>query len=121
MPHRNYSAGRNSTLPSNLAGLSNSGCLAFRGRTRIFSGMSFERALPLPVLGNSTGIRELDLVTLAVPVRSDEGHDVPAGSVGTVVGIWAGGSGFEVEFLEPFEALATVRSREIGDHRPFDA
>ncbi|MCJ2094850.1 DUF4926 domain-containing protein [Methylobacterium sp. J-072] len=76
---------------------------------------AFSRSLP----GNPAAVRELDLVRLAVPVRSDAGQDVPAGAVGTVVGIWAGGSGFEVEFSEPFEALATVRPREIADHQPF--
>jgi hypothetical protein len=81
--------------------------------------MSVAAAFPQSLPGSPAEIRELDLVKLAVPVRSDAGQDVPAGAVGTVVGIWAGGSGFEVEFSEPFEALATVRSREISDHQPF--
>jgi hypothetical protein len=34
---------------------------------------------------------------------------VPAGSIGTVVAIWAGGQAFEVEFTRPVDALATIK------------
>lgn len=63
-------------------------------------------------------ILELDRVTLANAVESDDGEIVPAGSTGTVVGIWAKGAAFEVEFAHPFSALATVRADAIGSHIP---
>ena len=52
---------------------------------------------------------ELDDVTLAAPVHvAALDRDLPAGSHGTVVGVWQGGRAYEVEFSEPFEALVTV-------------
>ncbi|MCJ2074116.1 DUF4926 domain-containing protein [Methylobacterium sp. E-016] len=53
-------------------------------------------------------IDELDHVTLAYPVESAAGERVPEGASGTVVGVYAGGKAFEVEFTQPFNALATV-------------
>ena len=58
-------------------------------------------------------IAALASVTLAVPVLSDEGGMVPAGAQGTVVGVWAGGDAFEVEFTQPFEALASVEASQL--------
>lgn len=52
---------------------------------------------------------ELDDVTLTKPVFVDAlGRELPAGSHGTVVGIWQGGRAYEVEFTRPFECLVTV-------------
>ncbi|GJE58540.1 DUF4926 domain-containing protein [Methylobacterium trifolii] len=59
-------------------------------------------------------IDALDEVTLAVAMRSDDGATIPEGSSGTVVGVWAGGNAFEVEFSEPFHALATVERAAIA-------
>ena len=53
-------------------------------------------------------IEELDRVELLANVLGDDQVTVPAGSVGTVVAIWAGGAAFEVEFTQPVDALATV-------------
>ena len=53
-------------------------------------------------------IEELDRVELLADVLGDDQVTVPAGSVGTVVAIWAGGAAFEVEFTRPVDALATV-------------
>ena len=55
-------------------------------------------------------IQELDRVALLVDVLGDDDVRVPAGSVGTVVAIWAGGAAFEVEFARPVDALATVEA-----------
>jgi hypothetical protein len=62
--------------------------------------------------------RELDRVTLSVPVESDEGRLVPTGSTGTIVAVWPGDDAFEVEFTTPFEALATVEARQISEVCP---
>jgi hypothetical protein len=55
--------------------------------------------------------KELDdvVLTATVYVRSVD-RELPAGSRGTVVGIWRGGDAFEVEFAKPFECLVTVRA-----------
>lgn len=52
---------------------------------------------------------ELSLVSLLEDVPTD-GSDViiPAGSVGTVVHVHGGGSGYIVEFVEPAGALTSV-------------
>jgi hypothetical protein len=60
-----------------------------------------------------TGVRrifeELDDVTLPAPVHvASLERELPAGSHGTVVGVWQGGRAYEVEFSEPFECLVTV-------------
>ncbi|WP_288586202.1 DUF4926 domain-containing protein [uncultured Methylobacterium sp.] len=60
-----------------------------------------------------SAFRELDTARLLVPVMDDEGREVPAGSVGTVVGVWNRGEAYEVEFAIPFEALATVMAGQI--------
>jgi hypothetical protein len=53
--------------------------------------------------------KELDDVALAAPVYVKAlNRELPAGARGTVVGIWRGGDGFEVEFWKPFECLTTV-------------
>jgi hypothetical protein len=55
-------------------------------------------------------IQELDRVVLLADVVGDDKVPVPAGSVGTVVAIWADGAAFEVEFTRPVDALATVEA-----------
>ncbi|MCF4124007.1 DUF4926 domain-containing protein [Methylobacterium sp. SyP6R] len=58
--------------------------------------------------GEPSRIEELDRVELLADVLGDDQVTVPAGSIGTVVAIWAGGAAFEVEFTRPVDALATV-------------
>ncbi|MGU3539651.1 DUF4926 domain-containing protein [Methylobacterium sp. A54F] len=60
-----------------------------------------------------SSIRELDRVRLLSTVVSDDRQKVPMGSEGTVVAIYANGEAFEVEFVHPFEALATVDGRSV--------
>ncbi|MGE8131862.1 DUF4926 domain-containing protein [Methylobacterium sp. NPDC080182] len=67
---------------------------------------------------SAASIAELDRVTLSQEVEGDEGEKIPAGSTGTVVGIWAGGAAFEVEFAQPLSALATVKADAIASHQP---
>ena len=50
---------------------------------------------------------DLDVVVLTADVMSDEGKVIPAGTSGTIVGIWENGLEFEVEFTDP-DMLATV-------------
>ncbi len=87
--------------------------LAKNGRTDAAIGASrSERTVRIGA------IAELDRVTLLRDVQGDEGEIVPVGATGTVVGIWAAGSAFEVEFSEPVSALATVKVDAIAAYLP---
>ena len=69
-----------------------------------------------PVLTYSTtpaephGFAELDGVRLLRPVTTDEGMTIPIGIEGTVVGVWAQGRAYEVEFAA---GLATVEAAHL--------
>ena len=54
-------------------------------------------------------LAELSMVALLRDVMTDDGVTVPAGTEGTIVGIWANGEAYEVEFDEPVVGNATVR------------
>lgn len=56
---------------------------------------------------------ELTLVTLLSAVTADSGATVPAGTTGVIVGVWAEGEAYEVEFAEPAGALATVEAGQL--------
>jgi hypothetical protein len=43
-----------------------------------------------------------------------EGRVLPAGSTGTVVGVWLTGNAYEVEFYEPFHAVVTLKPKAIA-------
>lgn len=67
------------------------------------------RQQPVATAGSVGGFAELDEVTLTMPVYVEAvGRELPAGSHGTVVGIWQDGQAYEVEFTRPFTCLATV-------------
>lgn len=53
-------------------------------------------------------VRELSRVRLTRSIATESGRVLPAGSCGTVVGTWAEGQAYEVEFLRPFTALEAV-------------
>ena len=55
---------------------------------------------------------ELSRVALRVAKHVNEG-DLPAGSQGTIVGIYSDGAGYEVEFVQPISAVVTLSSNEI--------
>ncbi len=59
-------------------------------------------------------IGELDVVRILVPVQTDEGETIAAGTEGTVVAAWAGGAAFDIEFAEPVLGLATVRIEHLA-------
>ncbi|MCJ2102230.1 DUF4926 domain-containing protein [Methylobacterium sp. E-046] len=66
-------------------------------------------------------LRDLDDVVVLASVVTDDGETIPAGTEGTIVGVWKDGEAFFVEFAEPEGALATVRPinlRRIGRHAP---
>ncbi|WP_245524351.1 hypothetical protein [Methylobacterium nonmethylotrophicum] len=45
---------------------------------------------------------------MTIPVTTGDGDAIPAGTEGTIVGIWRDGAACEVEFAQPPGALATV-------------
>lgn len=74
---------------------------------------------PRPEEGSVSGDRyerhpELSRVSLARPVEV-EGGILPAGSTGTVVHVYPGERAYEIEFVRPFHALATVVSAAIKE------
>ncbi len=65
-------------------------------------------------------LRDLDRVALTAAALTDDGDRLEAGTEGTIVGVWRGGSAYEVEFAEPPGALATVEaaSLRLVEHGP---
>ncbi len=55
----------------------------------------------------------LALVRLRRSVVTDEGADVPVGTLGTIVAVWAAGAAYEVEFAAPYEGSATVDVEDL--------
>jgi hypothetical protein len=60
-------------------------------------------------------LEEHDLIALTEAV-SDEGHLIPAGTIGTIVGVWAPEEAFEVEFTEP-QAVLTLQRKQVRLHQ----
>ena len=61
-------------------------------------------------------IEELTRVALSKPVETESGV-LPAGSMGTVVGVYQSGAAYEVEFANPFHTVATVMPDAIRHAR----
>ena len=61
----------------------------------------------------SVALPELSRVEITCEVRTDEGVTIPSGSIGTIVGTWAGGEAYEVEFARPVNGLATVEAHSL--------
>ena len=61
-----------------------------------------------------SGDRHLSRVSLARPVIVEEGV-LPPGSTGTVVHVYPEERAYEVEFVRPFHALATVEYAAIQE------
>jgi hypothetical protein len=66
--------------------------------------------------GTHQPIEELTRVALSKPVETEDGV-LPAGSMGTVVGVYRGGAAYEVEFAKPFHTVATVMPDAIQNAR----
>lgn len=77
---------------------------------RVVSDQAFP--LELRVADHSPLIRELDSVRLCGDLLTEQGL-LPLGEIGTVVHCYAAGAAFEVEFIRPFPAVATLRREEI--------
>jgi hypothetical protein len=58
-------------------------------------------------------LAEHSLAALASPLDLDDGRTLPAGAAGSVVGIWAEGKAYEVEFVKPFHAVVTVPAHKL--------
>jgi len=65
------------------------------------------RAKPRPIFP------ELSRVRLAKEFCLGEGKTLPVGTSGTVVGVWAQGEAYEVEFSKPFHAVLTVPAQQL--------
>ena len=57
---------------------------------------------------------ELSVVALSRPVKV-EGRLLPVGSTGTIVHVYPQEVAYEVEFSQPFHAIATVEAIAIKD------
>ena len=68
-----------------------------------------------PMAGGNEAARSAELapVTLKRPIEA-EGRRLPAGSRGTVVAAYRDGTGFEVEFFEPFHAVVTLEADDLA-------
>ncbi len=83
------------------------------------AGAASEEGAPTKTKGRA----ELDLVCLSRPVKANfqpgedgfaTSREIPAGAIGTIVAVWDHGEAYEVEFSEPFAALATVEAADLG-------
>lgn len=66
---------------------------------------------------------DLDVAVLKFAVISNDGEGIPAGTEGTIVGVWQGGASYEVEFVtleHGLGTLATVGADQLGRPRPKD-
>ena len=50
---------------------------------------------------------------LSSRLELDDGRTLPAGSMGAVVGVWADGTAYEVEFSDPFHAVLTIPAPKL--------
>ncbi|MDP4023523.1 DUF4926 domain-containing protein [Methylobacterium sp. NEAU 140] len=75
--------------------------------------MSVEVVYRLRKDGPGGAFRELDDVRVLADVVTDDGDTIPAGTEGTVVGVWGLGEAYEVEFPEPMGALATIPAAQV--------
>ena len=64
------------------------------------------RLLPEPPVA----FADLDLVRVLTDAKTDEGEVVPSGTRGTIVGMYAEGAAYEVEFEA---GLATVKAGDL--------
>lgn len=54
--------------------------------------------------------REYSIVVIVSDIATDDGQTIPAGSLGTIVGVYGVGAAYEVEFVRPVVGNATVRA-----------
>lgn len=61
-----------------------------------------------------SSIQDLDDVVLLTSVVGDNGAEIAAGALGTVLSVHGAGSSYAVEFDEPDGAVATVLPQQIA-------
>ncbi|MCJ2125551.1 DUF4926 domain-containing protein [Methylobacterium sp. J-077] len=61
-----------------------------------------------------SSIQDLDDVVLLVPVVGDNGVQIAAGTLGTILSVHGSGTSYAVEFDEPDGAVVTVLSDQIA-------
>lgn len=66
--------------------------------------------------GASVGVVELSRVRTRAAVDV-AGRELPGGSVGTVVHVYAGRDACEVEFTQPFQAVVTLAMDQFDRHQ----
>ncbi|WP_342148913.1 DUF4926 domain-containing protein [Methylorubrum sp. SB2] len=59
-------------------------------------------------------LAELSMVRLSGDLTLDDGRTLPAGATGAVVFVHAAGEAYEVEFITPFHAVATVTAPNLS-------
>jgi len=57
---------------------------------------------------------EHSMVTLSAPFGLDDGRTLPAGARGAIVFVHGGGEAYEVEFIAPFRAVATILAPDLS-------
>ena len=65
--------------------------------------------------GARAAFAEHSLVRLASGIELGDGRVLPAGAVGAVVGVWANGAAYEVEFSNTFHAVATIAGAKLAE------
>lgn len=55
---------------------------------------------------------ELSVITTKNDIIRTDGI-IPAGSIGTIVHVYAGGKAYEVEFCSPFQAVVTIEPESL--------
>lgn len=66
-------------------------------------------------------IPEFSVVALGAALALGDARILPAGSEGTVVGLWGDGEGYVVEFDTPFHTIATVEGGSLREVARFEA
>lgn len=56
---------------------------------------------------------EHSMVRLSSACETADGRTLPAGASGAVVAIWREGLAYEVEFLNPFHAVVTLKPQQL--------
>jgi hypothetical protein len=74
---------------------------------------------PLPELTNVVTVREIVSTDDLAVCKPKPGRPLPCGSWGTIVGVWADGGGYLVEFEAPWHVLELERS-DIMPDEPID-
>ncbi|SFH04579.1 protein of unknown function [Methylobacterium gossipiicola] len=95
--------------------------VAQTGHAGHLTGMTFQFAYQFTPDVLQSGLRDLDAVVLTVPLKSDDGDLIAAGTKGTIVSVHGDGESYVVEFAEPLGALVTAEPHEVRAVKAPDA